>query len=339
MTDTALRAIETEYRGYRFRSRTEARWAVALTAAGIEWQYEAEGFDLNGARYLPDFFLPELKTFVEVKPTREAAEQAAPLMLALIEASGCDGLFAIDSPSIERPNPFFACCRLAKGRYHVWPTTIDQCAFCDRLSFSRRRHKCICLGDMHVLEVPLRGETSRLNHALGEAQRARFERGESGNPRPYVRPAPSRTIRVYCAGAIFCDDACETLETWRSEVFGCEKWHILSADEDTTAGRFVYAGPTIIDNHGAVEENLADDCLSEVSDADFLFAWIDRSGTIGTLVEIGAAYARGKPIFIAFANEQLAEQFYFVKQLATVAVITPDVMAAWKLFERWQING
>lgn len=89
VTDTALRAIETEYRGYRFRSRTEARWAVCLDAAGIAWQYEAEGFVLNGVRYPPDFFLPELKTYVEVKPTKEAAEQAAPLLLALIEASGC----------------------------------------------------------------------------------------------------------------------------------------------------------------------------------------------------------------------------------------------------------
>ena len=49
-----------------------------------------------------------------------------------------------------------------------------------------------------------------------------------------------------------------------------------------------------------------------------------------------AAHAEHKPIFATFANEQLAEHFYFIKQLATVAVITPDVMAAWKLFTRWQ---
>ena len=71
------RAIETIYRGYRFRSRTEARWAVFFDAAGIEWQYEAEGFELNGARYLPDFYLPELKTFIEVKPTKEAVSMSA----------------------------------------------------------------------------------------------------------------------------------------------------------------------------------------------------------------------------------------------------------------------
>ena len=50
--------IETEYKGYRFRSRLEARWAVFFDACGAEWEYEPEGFDLgNGLYYLPDFLL------------------------------------------------------------------------------------------------------------------------------------------------------------------------------------------------------------------------------------------------------------------------------------------
>jgi hypothetical protein len=39
-----LKPIETFYRGYRFRSRLEARWAVFMDAAGIVWEYEPEGF-------------------------------------------------------------------------------------------------------------------------------------------------------------------------------------------------------------------------------------------------------------------------------------------------------
>jgi len=50
-----LKAIETEYKGYRFRSRLEARWAVFFDALGFQWEYEPEGFDLNGVWYLPDF--------------------------------------------------------------------------------------------------------------------------------------------------------------------------------------------------------------------------------------------------------------------------------------------
>ena len=50
------RAIETRYKGYRFRSRLEARWAVFFDALGLKWEYEPEGFELEGgARYLPDF--------------------------------------------------------------------------------------------------------------------------------------------------------------------------------------------------------------------------------------------------------------------------------------------
>lgn len=54
-----MRAIETKYQGYRFRSRLEARWAVFFDALGICWKYEPEGFELSdGTAYLPDFWLP-----------------------------------------------------------------------------------------------------------------------------------------------------------------------------------------------------------------------------------------------------------------------------------------
>ena len=56
-----LRAIETEYKGYRFRSRLEARWAVFFDACGVKWEYEPEGFILpNGQQYLPDFLLHDV---------------------------------------------------------------------------------------------------------------------------------------------------------------------------------------------------------------------------------------------------------------------------------------
>lgn len=53
-----IKPIETEYKGYRFRSRLEARWAVFFDAVGAKWEYEPEGFQLkDGTRYLPDFLL------------------------------------------------------------------------------------------------------------------------------------------------------------------------------------------------------------------------------------------------------------------------------------------
>ena len=53
-----ITAIPTEYKGYRFRSRLEARWAVFFDACRVKWEYEPEGFALpNGQYYLPDFLL------------------------------------------------------------------------------------------------------------------------------------------------------------------------------------------------------------------------------------------------------------------------------------------
>lgn len=68
-----MKAIETRFAGHRFRSRLEARWAVFFDSARIAWQYEPQGFEVGypHRRYLPDFFLPETKTWVEVKPTDE----------------------------------------------------------------------------------------------------------------------------------------------------------------------------------------------------------------------------------------------------------------------------
>lgn len=66
--DVGIKPIETIYNGYRFRSRLEARWAVFFDEASIDYQYEPEGFVLkDGTKYLPDFYLPTFKAFVEIK--------------------------------------------------------------------------------------------------------------------------------------------------------------------------------------------------------------------------------------------------------------------------------
>lgn len=69
-----LKAIQTEYKGSRFRSRLEARWAVFFDACGVDWEYEPEGYDLGGGlQYLPDFLLHGVQgrdggdLYVEVK--------------------------------------------------------------------------------------------------------------------------------------------------------------------------------------------------------------------------------------------------------------------------------
>lgn len=63
-----MNVIQTHYNGYHFRSRLEARWAVYFDAVGITWDYEPEGFNLGGVPYLPDFWLPQVRMWAEVKP-------------------------------------------------------------------------------------------------------------------------------------------------------------------------------------------------------------------------------------------------------------------------------
>lgn len=66
-----IKAIETRYDGYRFRSRLEARWAVTFNAMGLDWDYEPEGFHTaKGEMYLPDFHIKDFDTWIEIKPSQ-----------------------------------------------------------------------------------------------------------------------------------------------------------------------------------------------------------------------------------------------------------------------------
>lgn len=78
-----IQPIETRYAGHRFRSRLEARWAVFFDDLGIKWQYEPQGYVINGTPYLPDFLLTECGTWVEVKG--HGADLDKNLMLAAAE--------------------------------------------------------------------------------------------------------------------------------------------------------------------------------------------------------------------------------------------------------------
>lgn len=70
-----VKPIETEYNGYRFRSRLEARWAVFFDAMHIEYDYEPEGFvGFDDVKCLPDFYLPAENLYVEVKGSDEQLE-------------------------------------------------------------------------------------------------------------------------------------------------------------------------------------------------------------------------------------------------------------------------
>lgn len=84
---TQSTAIETEYKGYLFRSRLEARWAVFFDAIGIEWKYETEGYEVGDYRYLPDFWLPAASAWVEVKGDKDGLRKDIARMRAVLGPS------------------------------------------------------------------------------------------------------------------------------------------------------------------------------------------------------------------------------------------------------------
>lgn len=71
-----VQPIETRYAGCRFRSRLEARWAVFFDHLNIPWEYEPQGFMIEGTLYLPDFYLRHQKLWVEIKPQGMVADGA-----------------------------------------------------------------------------------------------------------------------------------------------------------------------------------------------------------------------------------------------------------------------
>lgn len=64
----AVEALPTVYRGTVFRSALEASWAATLDSLGLTWEYEPETVTLpSGTRYIPDFRLPQIGVWLEVK--------------------------------------------------------------------------------------------------------------------------------------------------------------------------------------------------------------------------------------------------------------------------------
>ena len=67
---------------------------------GIKWEYEKEGYELPSGRYLPDFWLPRLDCFAEVKPQ----------MFSMAEYTKCGQLpkpcILLDQP-VQTARPYF----------------------------------------------------------------------------------------------------------------------------------------------------------------------------------------------------------------------------------------
>lgn len=69
-----IRAKPTKHCGTQFRSKTEAMYCELFNRYDEPWTYESQRFNLRSGSYLPDFFLPRLDLWVEIKgppPTKQ----------------------------------------------------------------------------------------------------------------------------------------------------------------------------------------------------------------------------------------------------------------------------
>jgi hypothetical protein len=189
-----VKPIETIYRGYRFRSRLEARWAIFMDAAGIRWEYEPEGFEINGTYYLPDFRLLQTKSFLEIKPglsssieEEDVVKKLAPTLAALANATGADVFLIQGSPC---PNDVYDILR-EHGDTHgfvpyiiifapqggICSARIFECPRCGHVAFRRMIgswQQCECGGEGESIWELL----PRTRRAIIKARQARFEHGE-----------------------------------------------------------------------------------------------------------------------------------------------------------------
>lgn len=186
-----IRPIETEYNGYRFRSRLEARWAVFFDELDVPYEYEPEGFELgDGIRYLPDFRLPTWDAWVEIKPNMNDCdmERAMELLRALVESTGRFGLLFIGDVWPDRTEILLA---RPEG---YWTnrsyTCIAQCSLCDGLCLEKffwggidgPHDLGFCRIGPHTCEygdVWPTHDAPRVMAAYKAARRARFEFGSS----------------------------------------------------------------------------------------------------------------------------------------------------------------
>jgi hypothetical protein len=94
VTEYTIAAIPTVYRGRRYRSRLEARWAAFFDLLG--WQHEYEPFDLG--KWSPDFLLfrdRKRQFFVEIKPIADFDVDVADRMWGAAQSSGDIGLLLL----------------------------------------------------------------------------------------------------------------------------------------------------------------------------------------------------------------------------------------------------
>lgn len=185
-----MKAIETRYKGYRFRSRLEARWAVFFDALAMDWTYEPEGFELaDGTRYLPDFYIPSMGLYVEVKGSSPTTIEAAKCERLAFE-TGAAVLLTHGLPC-EHPSLLYCWDTTDTGAggfwsgyvtMEFWEQAAPSAVVHDDAILTHGRALFLDVACRHWLETsfaPFHPSQARQQYAADAARAARFEHGKT----------------------------------------------------------------------------------------------------------------------------------------------------------------
>lgn len=192
---TTIKAIETQYKGYRFRSRLEARWAVFFDVLGVKWEYEKEGYDLGDAGwYLPDFWLPQIGCYWEIKPEVGYTNNDDQNRLRAFALSGKHLVVAFGLPGSYKAKPFPCAYIPEDDEYVMWTTfggigegQLSHCPRCNKVDFTYGGwagyiKDCHCYDGLPGKAYKFDGtSTPKMLDAITAVRSARFEHGEKPN--------------------------------------------------------------------------------------------------------------------------------------------------------------
>lgn len=275
-----IKAIPTTYSGVKFRSKLEASAAMFFDENNIKWIYESEGFDINGTWYLPDFWLPELESFIEVKGIMDESVKK-PIALAkhvqfprrVFLASSSD----VDSWRNDRG-----------GHASITRLGVDD------LSSGYRFGQCETCGK--AVLVPKDKKHCPAFYLAGK-----------------VRPPKDWRYEIYPSLAWVPPNS-EIIDEWRTVVthengaycgpFFINKTPVTKPIDDFNygePGQDHCSGPGGYKPHDGADGRRGEVlkmCQLAIADCDAMFVWLDDATAYGTLVEIGIAIGRRKPLYI-----------------------------------------
>jgi hypothetical protein len=180
-----IKAIETQYKGYRFRSRLEARWAVFFDALGLRWEYETEGFELGVyGRYLPDFWLPDQSCWIEIKPENVGFHEKC---YALVRVTGKHLLLVGGQPWLGEYGIVFYQARGGDGCEPYWEPPFGFATGrkdARELWIVNGNREAHCLNSITDDDRTPLYSSAEMLRAYSAARSARFEHGEK--PRVYA---------------------------------------------------------------------------------------------------------------------------------------------------------